>query len=227
MSFDLLAAAVAAAVASAAPTPPPSAPIWPASAPPPAESTPAGSTVAAPPCCVVPKGTVITIEIAEPLSAKKSTPGDNFKLRLAEPIVINGVTAVPAGAMGMGEVIDARPPAMGGSPGKLILAARYLEVGGVHLPLQSFKLGGSGDDNTGSAVWASAIVSPLLILAVKGGDVIYPIGTRATAKVAADVTTAVEAAAPVAPDPVMPAPSPGGPADTGPSAVPILKGPTP
>jgi len=188
----------------------------PAAQPAPTPPSPAAAQEAVKPCCLIPAGTMVTVAIAEPLSAKRSVAGDSFKLKLTAPIVINGVTVVPAGLMGVGEVIDARPGAMGGSPGKLILAARYLDDNGVRVPLQSLKLGGSGADNTGSAVMASALVSPLLILAVKGGDLAYPEGTPASAKVAADVQITPPPAAQTAPAAGSPGapPPPAAPAPT-------------
>jgi len=178
---------------------------------------------AAKPCCVISAGTLVSLEIGQTLSTKGSQTGDTFKLRLTAPIVINGVTVAPVGAAGVGEVIDSRPGAMGGGPGKLILAARYLDVDGVRIPLQSLKLGGSGADNTGSAVMAAALVSPLLMLAVKGGDLTYPEGMPARAKVASDVQIPPTAAAqpdpstgaPQAPPPAAPAPNDSSPASKG------------
>jgi hypothetical protein len=141
------------------------------------------------PCCVIPAGTEITVEITQPLSASNAKGGDFFGLKLSEPIMAGEVTLVPAGATGQGEVVDAKPANIGGRPARLVLAARYLEVGGQKLKLQSLKLGGGGKDRSGAAVGAVIAVGVLGAL-VPGGGLDYPTGTRASAKIAADVTLA-------------------------------------
>ena len=123
----------------------------------------------------------------QPLSAEKAKGGDHFGLRLAEPIVIDGATLVAAGATGEGEVIDAKPGGIGGRPGRLVLAARYLDSGGVHMKLQSLKLGGGGKDRSATAVGVVIAVGVLGAL-VQGGGVDYPAGTLASAKIASDVS---------------------------------------
>ncbi len=146
---------------------------------------PAASAAA---CCVIPAGTIVLVELTQALSASTAKSGDHFTLRLAEPILIGGEVVVPTGATGVGEVIDAKPAGIGGRPGRLVLAARYLESGGLKLTLQSFKLGGGGRDNSGLAVGATIVVG-LVGALVPGGSVDYPVGARATAKIASDVTT--------------------------------------
>lgn len=147
--------------------------------------TPAPASEAAPQTRTVPSGALVAVELTEPLSATKAKAGDRFGLRLVEPIAVDGVVVVPAGALGWGQVIDAKAPNIGGRPGRLVLAARYLESGTLRLKLQSFKLGGGGRDNSGLAVGAVIAVGPVGAL-IPGGGVEYPAGTRATAKVAAD-----------------------------------------
>lgn len=163
-----------------------------AAAPPATAEAPAPALTAtpAPPSTsgsMIPAGTLLVVELTEPLGSSSSKAGDHFGLRLAEPIEIGGSVVVPAGVMGQGEVIDAKPAGIGGRPGRLVLAARYLESGGLRLNLQSFKLGGGGRDNSSLAVGATIAVGLVGVL-VPGGGVEYPAGTRATAKIASDVT---------------------------------------
>jgi hypothetical protein len=137
---------------------------------------------------IIPAGTIVTLELTEALSASHAQSGDHFGLRLAEPIMIDGDVVVPAGVTGQGEVIDAKPAGIGGRPGRLILAARYLENGDLRLKLQSFKIGGAGGrDNSGLAVGATIAIGIVGAL-VPGGGVEYPPGARATAKISSDVT---------------------------------------
>jgi hypothetical protein len=196
LEVALLAGACACAPAlalaqSADPPPPPAAAT--ATAPAEAATVPSTPTPPAAPANVIPAGTLVTLVITEPLSSGKSKSGDRFGFKLAEPIVVGGVVLMPAGAVGQGEVIDAKPANIGGRPGRLVLAARYLDAGPLHVTLQSFKLGGGGKDHSELAVEATIAVGIVGVL-IPGGGVDYQVGTYATAKVAADVTTAVAAA---------------------------------
>jgi len=99
-------------------------------------------------CCRVAAGTVVDVELAEPVNTRRQKRGDHFALRLAEPLVIDGKMIVPAGAAGSGEVVDAANGGIGGRPAKLILAARYIDYDGARVTLHGFRLGGGGHDNS-------------------------------------------------------------------------------
>jgi hypothetical protein len=98
---------------------------------------------------------------------------------------------------------------MSGKPAKLILAARWLDVGGVHIPLHHLRLGGLGESNAGAAT-ALAFVPyvGVLGLAVTGGDLNYDAGQRAWALTLVDTVVS-----PLPDPPHVPATSP----STGPS----------
>jgi hypothetical protein len=149
-------------------------------APPPSSSAPA-------PSIDLPAGTPVVIEIAEPLSSKTCKLGDHFRLRLAEPIVKDGVTLVPAGAEGAGEVIDVGRSGIGGKPAKLIIAARYVDYQGVRLSLGHFRFGAAGDDRVNTSM-AISIAVGLPGLFVTGGEVNVPVGTRGKAQLIAPAT---------------------------------------
>lgn len=161
------------------------------------DAPPATAMLATPPsvdaAAVIPgtlqlaNGTLVEIEIAEPLSSKVNKRGDKFQLKLAAPIVWNGQPVVPAGTPGMGEIVHADRSRSSGRPGELLLAARYLDASGQQIPLRGFKLGAAGKDRTGLAAGAVFAVG-LLGLFIQGGEIEIPAGTRANAKLAADVS---------------------------------------
>ncbi|HEV2366184.1 MAG TPA: hypothetical protein VGS12_18550 [Caulobacteraceae bacterium] len=172
----LAAAVVAATVAVAQPAPPP-----PAAKPAPVASAPREPRRVA-------AGTMVTVELAEPVGTKTDHRGDHFFLRLAEPVVVDGRTMIAAGAYGAGEVIDAAPGGAFGRPAKLVLAARYIDVDGVRVRLDALRLGGEGRDHATTAVVASAVpYAGVLAILIPGGNVEYPAGTRASARIADDV----------------------------------------
>ena len=162
-------------------------------------------------------GTIIVVEVTQLISTKIQRKGDMFTLKLAEPIKYGEQEVVPAGVPGMGQVVDSQPPGFGGAPGKLVLAARYLEVNGQHVPIHALQLGGSGQDRDALALAVSAIpyVNIASIL-IHGGQMEVPTGSHAYAKLGANLPV------PDAPPakPADPAPTPAPAPATTPAAAP-------
>jgi hypothetical protein len=141
----------------------------------------------------VPVGTAVKIELASPISTKVQKAGDTFAIRLAEPLIVKGRILAPAGATGVGEIIDASKPGMGGKAAKLVLAADYLNQGRTRIPLRALQVTGSGRgySNTANVVGIGGIgFAPLgfVAMAIHGGDVVLPAGTSGMAKIAAAIT---------------------------------------
>lgn len=141
--------------------------------------TPAQAPSAAGP--IVPADTPVWLETVQPLSSAALKRGDAFALRVAEPVVVDGVVVVPAGAACHGEVIHADRSRGGGKPGELLLAARYIEHGGRRIPLRGFRLSGAGREKTGAALGAALVVGPFAMF-VRGGQIEIPVGARAQAR---------------------------------------------
>ncbi|OYW16143.1 MAG: hypothetical protein B7Z39_02530 [Novosphingobium sp. 12-64-8] len=124
------------------------------------------------------------------LGSATSTSGAMFPLHLGQPIVIDGKTLVPAGTSGVGEVIWAKKAGGSGSPGELVLAARYLDFGGRRLRLRSMNFQSVGDSRyktVNSIMIASAAAVPgvaLVGFAIKGKETTFAAGTLAHAKTA-------------------------------------------
>lgn len=155
-------------------------------APPSRPDQPASDVTPAPTgCCLLLNGTVVDIEIAEPLSSQRRKRGEKFVLRLAEPLALDGHTVLPAGTAGVGEIIHAASSGGGGKAGELLLAARYLEFDGRQLPLRGFRIGASGKSNAQAALAASIAIGPFAQF-IHGREIEIPAGTRANAKLAAD-----------------------------------------
>ena len=176
----------------------------------PAVTDPAPAPVA---CCRAPAGMRVDIQVVDLITTKVVKKGDKFQIRLVAPIIVDGKIIVPAGVMGQGEVIDAAHGGLMGKPGELLLAARYLDYNGQRIPLRAFKLSGRGDDNSDLALVVSMAGVPGAVVSIfiKGGEVVIPSGTRASAKLAADLTlppAPLPVAAPAGPTPTSPAPTP-------------------
>lgn len=134
-------------------------------------------------------GTVVTVAVAETISSKTGAIDQMFAIRLAEPIVIDGKVAVPAGVTGKGQVIHAAKARAMGKAGELTLAARSIDCGTTPLALRGFRLGGKGDDKTGIIVAGQAVAGLLAtpMMFISGGEKVIPTGTLGTAKLAAPI----------------------------------------
>jgi hypothetical protein len=88
----------------------------------------------------VPAGRTVTIRLADEVGSKVSQPGQTFGGTLARAVVVNGETAIPAGARVQGEVVDAK--AMGHFKGGALLELRLdsIQVNGQQLPVQTATL---------------------------------------------------------------------------------------
>lgn len=158
---------------------------------PPAVPTQASITMTAP-ACPPSEGAELELALAETLNSARVKRGDRFRLTLAEPLLTSEGT-VPAGAYGVGEVVHAEPSRGGGKPGEILLAARYLEYQGEQIKLRGFKLGGSGQDRSKTAIGTAIAAGPFAYF-IKGREIELPVGTRARARLAQALPPSVAAA---------------------------------
>lgn len=151
----------------------------------------------------VPAMTPVYVKIDEEVSSKRNKIGERFRISVAEDVALEGRVVIPAGAAGEGEVIHAARSSVGGKPGELLLAARFVKVGDVDVPLRSMVLGRAGQDRLGGAIVAMVVYAPLAFVVV-GGAVVVPEGTLASAKTSVEIELPVHSVA-VMPSPVAPA----------------------
>lgn len=79
-----------------------------------------------PPPLVIPAGTHIAVTIQQAVGSRISQTGDSFAATVAQPIVVNGVTVIRAGAPATGTVVDAK--ALGRFKGQALLELRLDSV---------------------------------------------------------------------------------------------------
>ncbi len=70
---------------------------------------PAADAQAAPQPIIVPAGTALTIRLGEDLGSSSSTAGQSFSATLDRDVVVDGQTAIAAGASVTGKVVAAKP----------------------------------------------------------------------------------------------------------------------
>jgi hypothetical protein len=115
------------------------------------------------------------------------------ELKLAEPLIADGLTVAPAGARAFAEIVQASKAGLMGKAGEMTFAARYIEVGDHRIPLKRFGYGRTqGKDPTNTlqalniAAAATVPVAAVALIFVSGGNVDIKAGARAHAVVAAE-----------------------------------------
>jgi hypothetical protein len=136
----------------------------------------------------IPAGTVVHVALVGPLSSRTSHIGDTFALSLVDPIVVDGREVVAAGAVGGGEVIDAAPSGFGGRQAKLIISARFLEIGGQRVRIRGMQLTAVGAQRNNEALAVSMIpYAGVVGIFVHGDEIDMPAGANGSARIAADL----------------------------------------
>jgi BON domain len=86
---------------------------------------------------VVPSGTVLTVRTNQGLSSKTSQAGQTFLATLAQPISVEGRSALPAGATVSGTVVSAKAKGKIKGEGELSLALTSISVRGHTYQIQT------------------------------------------------------------------------------------------
>jgi hypothetical protein len=135
----------------------------------------------------IPDGTPIILETIAALSSEGTQRDQEIPLRLAEAIVINGVTLAPAGAEAGGVLLDTGR-GWPGWPGKLAISARWVLIDGERVPVHAAQLMRTGEHGlvertvlTGNA----PIFIPLEYTTLYGSDVELPAGARISGQLGA------------------------------------------
>lgn len=145
----------------------------------------------------LPVGTTLVVEVVQGLDSRTSTLGQRFPIKLAEPIVKDGIVLAEAGALGEGEVLDVAKAGFGGKQGKLVVAARTLELAGQTVRVRGMSMLRAGESRVDLATGA-LIVAPAVVFFIEGSDIAILPGARATVRLAEPVDIAPPAA-PAAP----------------------------
>jgi hypothetical protein len=90
-----------------------------------------------PPPVVLPAGTVISVRIDQPISAKSSQVGQAFQAVVAQPISSHGHTAIPADATVAGKIAQAKQGGKIKGESELALQLTSIRVHGVSYPIST------------------------------------------------------------------------------------------
>ncbi|MDQ3074620.1 MAG: hypothetical protein M3Q88_03270 [Pseudomonadota bacterium] len=141
-------------------------------------------------------GTRVQLRLLEELTTggKQLRVGQIFRMETAAPLLVNGVTVVPAGTPAVGEITEARNKGMWGKSGRLAARMVSMTVNG-----RQIRLSGTFDDKGSSGGVGAVAVSALVFLPagffMTGKSAKMPIGTSLTGFVDEDVPLSLAAVA--------------------------------
>lgn len=119
----------------------------------------------------LPAGTPITIRLQSAVSSASSRAGDRFQAVLDEPIIVQGQTVAPRGAVVTGKVVAAKPSGRLSDPGylRLTLASITLNGKAVSLTTSSIFVKGVSHEKRNLAMIGGGAGGGALIGALAGG----------------------------------------------------------
>ena len=89
---------------------------------------------------IVPAGTTLTVKVGQALSSKTSQTGQTFLATLAQPVSVEGKSAIPAGSTASGTVLTAKAKGKIKGEGELSLALTSVTVRGQTYTIQTSAL---------------------------------------------------------------------------------------
>lgn len=140
-------------------------------------------------------GTPIELKMAEALTTKgkKLQAGYLAHLEVMDPVLVNGIVAIPAGSPAVAEITDVRNKGMWGKSGRIAARMLYVTVGN-----RKIRLRGVFDDKgiTGTAGVVAAIAFlPVAGFFTTGTSATLPLGGAVHGFIDEDVTLTVAAPA--------------------------------
>jgi len=95
----------------------------------------------------IPEGARLDVIVDETLTSKRSHAGDNFAASLADPVMKDGKTIIPAGAHLTGRVVDAKEAGRLHVPARLSVALTSVEVSGKSYDIDTNTIGEAGKNH--------------------------------------------------------------------------------
>lgn len=156
-----------------------------------APATPQAVILAPPAGSVLRAGTEVPLRLEEPLNSNDRSlrEGQQFRLSVANPVMLGNVVVIPAGAIATGEVTDIRRKGMWGKSGHINGRLLNVRVGD-----RLIRLAGNFDDKgtTGTAgVVGALVVLPIAGFFMTGTSAKIPVGAGVKAFLDEDLTIAL------------------------------------
>ncbi len=112
---------------------------------------------------LVPAGTVIDLVTTNAVSSKKSVKGDLLYLKVTSPLVVDGIVAIPADSVVVGQLSQADPRGAFGKKGKLEVQLLYAELPGGTVRISgALEARGKGGADDAAATAAAFLFLPFV-----------------------------------------------------------------
>ncbi len=147
----------------------------------PAETT--VQTEAAP--VILRRDTPVHLMVLNEVSTKEHEPGHRFKLRVNKPLMVDGLEAIPAGALAWGKLTDASKSGNAGKSGTLSAVLTHIEHDGMIIPIEG-EASADGKSGKGETLLGVLAMGPLGLFA-KGNNAKIKAGEKMVAFIAQDV----------------------------------------
>lgn len=144
-----------------------------------AEVTPPVDEPAHPHSLNIPRDTPIHLMVVSEVTTKTHSVGHRFRLRVDQPVVIDGATVIPVGATAWGQVTSATSSGNVGKSGTLSAELLYVEAGDTRIAIDG-QTASKGKSGTGEVVMG-VIGLGLLGLLAKGNNAKIKAGEKMTA----------------------------------------------
>ena len=120
---------------------------------------------------VVPAGTELVVTIDQALSSKSSQAGQTFLASVAQPVTVEGKTAIPKGSSVSGTVLTAKEKGKIKGEGQLSITLKSITVRGQTYPLQTASLDSTvkGKGKRTAATTGGGAAAGALIGGIAGG----------------------------------------------------------
>lgn len=116
---------------------------------------------------IVPAGTPVRLMILKEITSRSAHNGQRFKLRVDEPVYINGSAVIPVGTTAWGEIVAVKQNGAVGQAGRLSARLLHIDLPTGPLPLRG-EFADRGDGNGAGVVLA--VVGFGLLGLLNGGD---------------------------------------------------------
>ncbi len=149
-----------------------------ASTPPSSPAPVVGAPLTSEPPHIAPAGTRVELMVFDEVTTKTAKAGQLFKLKLAQPLVVDARVLLPRGVPAWGEVTMATGNGIAGKSGKLGTKLLYIDVDGHHIGITGTPVN-SGQGGTVQVVLATLALTPWGLFAkgnnakLKAGDIVF------------------------------------------------------
>lgn len=133
----------------------------------------------------IPRDTPVRLMVLNEVSTKDHEPGHRFRLRVDQPVLVDGLERIPVGATAWGEVLEVKKSGNLGKSGKLSARLLYLDLDGQEILLdgETDSQGKSGKGETILGVLGAGVFG----LFAKGNNAKLKAGEKMMAFIAEDV----------------------------------------